>query len=158
MNTHTHTRTDFFWGMYPWWELETRFARITYYSPVSATDRRPFCSLSVPPLRTIIYRRTQRLNQKPFVALQTHCAELVPSSGRRTHTSDISTQKLEEQLILGIDHVDMFKIAGTCARYLCFAGDSVRFAVWQGVIKQTRNSAGKFRFAVVLSIGHLRFS
>ena len=31
---HTHTRgriflrTDFFFGMYPWWELETRFARI----------------------------------------------------------------------------------------------------------------------------------
>ena len=26
--SRTHTRTDFLGGMYPWWELETRFARI----------------------------------------------------------------------------------------------------------------------------------
>ena len=25
---HTHARTHFFFGMYTWWELETRFARI----------------------------------------------------------------------------------------------------------------------------------
>ena len=24
---HAHTRTDLFFGMYPWWELETRFGR-----------------------------------------------------------------------------------------------------------------------------------